>query len=305
MGLRQGIMENYHGIIANGGIVCYNYSADKLSYFKSGGKIDTLLCPSTLKDFNSNTLPNNFTVLGACTNTLISDNGVRGEVISTKLLKGIEKNGDSLYVLGGETISKLCAFARNNSLSGLEELNGIPGSIGGAVVMNAGCFGREIAELIEYVDIYLDGTIERLTPKELNFSYRFSALKGKQNAIVVGVRLKLVKGTKNDIADKMRSVMQRRKAHQPTEPSLGSVFRAVDGVPAGKIIEDCGFKGMAHGGACVSTKHANFIVNMDKATSADYISLVDAIKSGVKTKKDIELKREVIYLNDDGLLNIE
>lgn len=298
-------MENYHGIIANGGIVCYNYSADKLSYFKSGGKIDTLLCPSTLKDFNANSLPHNYTVLGACTNTLISDNGVHGEVISTKLLKGIERCGDSLYVLGGESITKACGFARNNSLSGLEELNGIPGSVGGAVVMNAGCFGREIAELIEYVDVFIDGTIERLMPSELNFSYRFSALKGKQNAIVVGVRVKLVKGAKSDIADRMRSVMQKRKAHQPIEPSLGSVFRAVDGVPAGKIIEECGFKGMTHGGACVSLKHANFIINMDKATSADYISLVNAIKSGVKTKKDIELKREVIYLNDDGLLSVE
>lgn len=298
-------MEKYHGIIANGGIVCYNYSADKLSYFKSGGKIDTLLCPSTIKDFNSHTLPNNFTVLGACTNTLISDNGVRGKVISTKLLKGIERNGDSIYALGGESITKACAFARNNSLSGLEELNGIPGSIGGAIVMNAGCFGREIAELTEYVDVFIDGAIERLMPSELNFSYRFSALKGKQNAIVVGVQVKLVKGAKSDIADKMRSVMQKRKAHQPTEPSLGSVFRAVDGVPAGKIIEECGFKGMTHGGACVSNKHANFIVNIDRATSADYISLVDTIKSGVKTKKAIELKREVIYLNDDGLLSIE
>lgn len=298
-------MEKYHGIIANGGIVCYNYSADKLSYFKSGGKIDTLLCPSTLKDFNTNSLPHNYTVLGACTNTLISDNGVHGEVISTKLLKGIERCGDFLYVLGGESITKACGFARNNSLSGLEELNGIPGSVGGAVVMNAGCFGREIAELIEYVDVFIDGTIERLMPSELNFSYRFSALKGKQNAIVVGVRVKLVKGAKSDIADRMRSVMQKRKAHQPIEPSLGSVFRAVDGVPAGKIIEECGFKGMTHGGACVSLKHANFIINMDKATSADYISLVNAIKSGVKTKKDIELKREVIYLNDDGLLSVE
>lgn len=298
-------MENYHGIIANGGIVCYNYSADKLSYFKSGGKIDTLLCPSTPSDFNSNTLPNNFTVLGACTNTLISDIGVRGEVISTKLLKGIKGNGGSLYVLGGESISKACAFARNNSLSGLEELNGIPGSIGGAIVMNAGCFGREIAELTEYADVYIDGRIERLTFNELNFSYRFSALKGRRNAIVVGVQLKLVKGTKCEIADRMRSVMQRRKAHQPTEPSLGSVFRAIDGVSAGKIIDECGFKGMTHGGACVSTKHANFIINFNKATSADYIALVDAIKSGVKTKKDIELKREVIYLSDNGMLSIE
>lgn len=298
-------MENYHGIIANGGIVCYNYSADKLSYFKSGGKIDILLCPSTLKDFNTNSLPHNYTVLGACTNTLISDNGVRGEVISTRLLKGIERRGDSLYVLGGESITKACAFARNNSLSGLEELNGIPGSVGGAVVMNAGCFGREIAELIEYIDVFIDGAIERLMPSKLNFSYRFSALKGKQNAIVVGVQVKLVKGAKSDISDRMRSVIQKRKAHQPIEPSLGSVFRAVDGVPAGKIIDECGFKGMTRGGACVSPRHANFIINMDKATSADYIALVEAIKSGVQTKKAIELKREVIYLNDDGLLSIE
>lgn len=298
-------MEKYHGIIANGGIVCYNYSADKLSYFKSGGKIDTLLCPSTLNDFNSNTLPNNFTVLGACTNTLISDNGVRGEVISTRLLKGIERNSDFIYALGGESISKVCAFARNNSLSGIEELNGIPGSIGGAIVMNAGCFGREIAELTEYADVFIDGAIERLTLNELNFSYRFSALKGRQNAVIVGVQLKLTKGVKSEIADRMRSVMQKRKAHQPIEPSLGSVFRATDGVPAGKIIEECGFKGLTHGGACVSTKHANFIINMNKASSADYIALVETIKSGVKAKKDIELKREVIYLSDNGLLNIE
>lgn len=298
-------MEKYHGIIANGGIVCYNYSADKLSYFKSGGKIDVLLCPSTLKDFEKGNLPNNFVVLGACTNTLISDSGVHCEVISTKLLKGIERYDNSLYVLGGESISKVCAFARNNSLSGIEELNGIPGSIGGASIMNAGCFSREIAEVVEYLDVYTDGRIERVMPAELSYSYRSSSLKGRCNSIVVGVRLKLVKSAKSDIANRMRSVMQKRKAHQPSEPSLGSVFRAVDGVPAGQIIDECGFKGMTHGGASISDKHANFIVNIGNARSDDYIALVDAIKSGVKQKKDIELKREVIYLNSDGALNIE
>lgn len=298
-------MEKYHGIIANGGIVCYNYSADKLSYFKSGGKIDILLCPSTLKDFESGNLPKNYVALGACTNTLISDSGVHGEVISTKLLKGIERHDNSLYVLSGEPISKVCTFARNNSLSGIEELNGIPGSIGGATIMNAGCFGREIAELIEYADVYIDGKIERLTPIQLNYSYRNSYLKGIHNAVVVAVKLKLVKGAKSDISDRMRSVMQKRKAHQPIEPSLGSVFRAASGIPAGQIIEDCGFKGMVHGGASVSVKHANFIINNGNAKSEDYIALVDAIKSGVKQKKDIDLKREVIYLNSDGSLSIE
>lgn len=298
-------MEKYHGIIANGGIVCYNYSADKLSYFKSGGKIDVLLCPSTIKDFEKGNLPNNFVVLGACTNTLISDSGVRYEVVSTKLLKGIERCDNSLYVLGGESISKVCAFARNNSLSGIEELNGIPGSIGGASIMNAGCFSREIAELIEYLDVYADGKIERVMPVELSYSYRSSSLKGRRNSIVVGVRLKLVKAVKSDITDRMRSVMQKRKAHQPSEPSLGSVFRMVNGVPAGQIIDECGFKGLTRGGASVSDKHANFIVNNGNALSDDYIALVNTIKSGVKQKRDIELKREVIYLNSDGALNIE
>lgn len=298
-------MEKYHGIIANGGIVCYNYSADKLSYFKSGGKIDLLLCPSTVKDFELGNLPNNCIALGACTNTLISDNGVHGEVISTKLLKGIERHDSSLYVLSGESISKVCAFARNYSLSGIEELNGIPGSIGGAAIMNAGCFGREIAELIEFIDAYIDGNIERLAPSELNYSYRNSSIKGKNNIIIVGVQLKLVKGVKSDISERMRSVMQKRKAHQPIEPSLGSVFRAASGVPTGQIIEECGFKGLLHGGASVSIKHANFIINSGNATSADYIALVNVIKSGVKQKRDIDLKREVIYLNSDGSLSIE
>lgn len=298
-------MEKYHGIIANGGIVCYNYSADKLSYFKSGGKIDLLLCPSTVKDFELGNLPNNCIALGACTNTLISDNGVHGEVISTKLLKGIERHDNSLYVLSGESISKVCAFARNYSLSGIEELNGIPGSIGGAAIMNAGCFGREIAELIEFIDAYIDGNIERLAPSELNYSYRNSSIKGKNNIIIVGVQLKLVKGVKSDISERMRSVMQKRKAHQPIEPSLGSVFRAASGVPTGQIIEECGFKGLLHGGASVSIKHANFIINSGNATSADYIALVNVIKSGVKQKRDIDLKREVIYLNSDGSLSIE
>lgn len=298
-------MEKYHGIIANGGIVCYNYSADKLSCFKSGGKIDILLCPSTFKDFVLGNLPKTFVALGACTNTLISDNGVHGEVVSTKLLKGIERHDNSLYVLSGESISKVCAFARNSSLGGIEELNGIPGSIGGAAIMNAGCFGREIAELIEYVDAYIDGNVERLTPTELNYSYRNSSIKGKNNIIIVGVQLKLVKGVKSDISERMRSVMQKRKAHQPIEPSLGSVFRAASGVPAGQIIEECGFKGLVHGGASVSIKHANFIINSGYATSADYIALVNAIKSGVKQKRDIDLKREVIYLNSDGSFSIE
>lgn len=298
-------MEKYNEVIANGGIVCYNSLGKKISCFKTGGSIDVLIRPinTDMLKYTLNELINcndNFIVIGQASNILFDDNGYRGSVVLTRDIKGINVEDNVMRVACGETLMSVAKTAKANGLGGMEKLSGIPGTIAGAVVMNAGCFGEKISDIFEYADVFCGGEIKRLYKCDMGFDYRYSFLKDKTGAVVIEVGLKLINAKKTNIAELMQSVTASRKAKQPNEPSLGSVFKNHGDISAAKLIEDCGLKGFGLGGAKISEKHANFIINTGHAASGDYISLCKKIKNSVMEKFGIELKREVIFLSEYG-----
>lgn len=298
-------MENYNEVIANGGIVCYNSLGKKISCFKTGGSIDVLIRPINIDmlSYTLNSLINrsaNYIVLGQASNILLDDAGYRGSMVLTRDIKGINIDGRLMHIACGETLMAAAKAAKVAGLSGLERLSGIPGTIGGAVTMNAGCFGDCIADVLEYADVFIKGKIERYSNAELSFGYRKSILREINDATIISAGLRLSSAKKTDINALMQSITASRKAKQPNEPSLGSVFKNCGEVSAAQLIEESGFKGVKIGGAQVSERHANFIINIGNATSADYKELCAVIAQGVKEKKGAILDREVIFLSENG-----
>ena len=190
---------------------------------------------------------------------------------------------------------KAIKLARDNNLSGMEELYGIPGTVGGAVYMNAGAYGGEISSCIETVEVFdlNEGNIKQFNKKDCCFGYRKSFFMN-DNYVILSAVLKLTKSSKESICQKMNDYMSRRKEKQPLEyPSAGSVFKRPEGCFAGALIEQCGLKGYQIGGARVSDKHAGFIVNVGGATCEDVMRLIEHIKNEVMQKFGIELECEI------------
>ncbi|MDE6759027.1 MAG: UDP-N-acetylmuramate dehydrogenase [Clostridia bacterium] len=267
-----------------------------LSAFGSGGDIAAVIYPATAKQLVQATalldrekIP--YFILGNCTNVLIKDEGIDGVVICTKYLCGIEVKDDLLYVAAGESMPKLCKLSLEGSLSGLEGLCSIPGTVGGGVIMNCSAFGREFADVIEYVDIVQGGEIVRYSAQDLDFGYRYS--KAKSLGAVIGAGIKLKSGDKRKIANDIKGYKIARGRSQPQGISLGSVFKQVDGVSAGYYIDKAGLKGMRIGGAKISEKHANFILNVDRATSADFLELGNYARQEVDKLWGVGLQYEI------------
>ena len=272
------------------------YEVPSFSTFGSGGNLSCAVYPKTAEELANviNLLDEEgmeYITLGACSNTLISDDGVDSVVISTQKLKGKELSGNSLYLFAGERMNSLCKFVCENSLSGIEGLCSIPGSIGGGLVMNCGAFGREIGDVVEYADILVDGKIERFDAKDLDFAYRHS--KVKDIGIAVGVSLRLARGDKRVIAKDMKGYAIARSKSQPKGKSLGSVFKKAGDISAGYYIDRAGLKGYKIGGAQISDMHANFILNAGGATSMDFVRLADYARQEVDKQFGIKLKYEV------------
>ncbi len=241
-----------------------------------------------------------FFIIGMGSNILVSDEGIEGVVIK---LSGefdeIEKVGENQIRCGaGATLAAACNFAKNNSLGGLEFAWGIPGSIGGAVYMNAGAYGGEIKDVVvstRYIDE--NGVIKELNGKSHNFTYRGSYFTNR-NCVILDTTIELSPKNKNEIFYLMQDTMQKRKSKQPlNRPSAGSVFKRPEGgVYAAALIEQCGLKGVSIGDAQVSEKHSGFIVNNGEASAKDVKELIEKIKVTVKEKTGIELKCEVKYI---------
>lgn len=236
--------------------------------------------------------------LGNGSNLLVSDVGIKGAVIKLgRDFSGIELVDETTIVCGaGVMLSKVCAFALENSLSGLEFAWGIPGSAGGAAFMNAGAYGGEMKDVLvscEHVDIAL-GEYGTFSGKELDLKYRHS-IYSTGGKIITKLTLKLNKGNKEEIKAKMDDFLQRRKDKQPLEyPSAGSVFKRPEGYFAGTLIEQCNLKGASVGGACVSEKHAGFIINKSgNASCADVVGLIKKIQKTVKDETGVSLECEV------------
>ncbi len=236
-------------------------------------------------------------VLGKGSNVLFDDEGYDGAVISTLSLDKIRVSDNMITCDAGVSVTSLSRFALEKSLAGLTFAYGIPGSVGGAVFMNAGAYGGEIKDVLmssTYLDT-TDGKIKTLTAKEHDFAYRYSSYKAHLDRVILNATFLLREGDHNDIKAEMDDFMDRRRTKQPLEfPSAGSVFKRYPGRYTAQMIDEAGLKGAAVGGAEVSVKHAGFIINKGGATSADVTALIELIKKTIFEKFGIEIECEII-----------
>lgn len=239
-------------------------------------------------------------IIGNGSNLLVSDKGLEGVVIQIyRNFSGITINGNEIIAQSGELLSSVAAKAMENSLTGFEFASGIPGTLGGAVVMNAGAYGGEMSRIVKSVTILnQNNEIQVLNSDELNFGYRKSAISAG-NDIVLSVAISLQKGDKEQIRAKMEELRDKRVSKQPLNyPSAGSTFKRPEGYYAGKLIMDAGFKGYRVGGAQVSEKHCGFVINTGDAKASDVIELTNEIKKKVLEEKNISLELEVKMIGE-------
>ena len=241
----------------------------------------------------------NFFILGNGSNLLVSDKGYDGIVISLKKLNEINFEGNRITAGAGVLLSQLATAAAENSLTGLEFAAGIPGSVGGATVMNAGAYGGEMKQIVESVVVVSkEGEFLTFDNDTMEFSYRHSIIKDYPFT-VVEVTYALEAGSKQDIVSKMQELGRQRRQKQPLEyASAGSTFKRPEGYFAGKLIMDSGLRGFRIGGAQVSEKHCGFIINVGNASSQDIWDLICEIREIVKKKFHVELEPEVICLGE-------
>lgn len=285
--------------------ILYNELMSKHTTFKIGGPAECFIKIDNIDDLKEilsfvkeNKVP--LTVVGNGSNLLVLDNGIKGITTCIKL-EGIElKEENDFYILkvaSGEKIGKVARMMCNREISGMEELHGIPGTIGGAIKMNAGAHGKEMKDIVTKVTCMdYDGNIKEFSNEEMNFEYRKSLLK-EESYIVLEVELELQKGKKEEIKEKIEKYSRYRKEKQPIEfPSAGSTFKRGDDFVTAKLIDDAGLKGYSIGGAEVSIKHSGFIINKGNATAKDVLDLIEYIKDEVykKYNKKVELEIEVI-----------
>ncbi len=270
--------------------------------FKIGGNADLFVkvkskseLTKTLELAKENEVP--FLILGKGSNLLVSDNGIEGAVISVLGLNEISVNQNEISCGAGANLSEVCIKARDNGLTGLEFAYGIPGSVGGAVYMNAGAYGGEMANVLSFATcVFSDGTEKTFSLKEMQLGYRTSAFQ-KNNAIVTEVKLVLKKGEIKEISALMDDFLGRRKDKQPLNfPSAGSTFKRPQNSFAGMLIQRSGLMGKTIGGAMVSTKHAGFVVNSANASCKDVLELIDFVKKTVLKDSGISLEPEVIFV---------
>lgn len=278
-----------------------NESMKNHTTFKVGGEAPVMIFPKSEAEVSAvikacKQLGIRLVAIGNGSNLLVSDNGINAAVLcfsndfsEIKLL-----DEETVFAESGASLMKLCRFALENSLSGLEFAFGIPGSCGGAAFMNAGAYGGEMKDvLFKCSHIDQDGKEGFLESADMQLSYRHSAYYDN-GCIITGIYVKLKKGNKDEIKAKMDDFLQRRKDKQPLEyPSAGSTFKRPEGYFAGKLIEECGLKGKAVGGAEVSTKHAGFVINKGNATCADILNLCRLCSETVMKEKGVKLEMEI------------
>ena len=281
-----------------------NVLLSKYTTYKVGGKAKVLAYPKNieklitlLKWAKTNNI--SYKMLGNGSNLIFSDADYNGILIKLTEFDDIEIFDNKIRVGAGYSLMKLSRIALKNSLTGLEFAAGIPGTVGGAVFMNAGAYKSDMGYIVQMIKVLTpDFRIVTLENKELAFHYRTSFLKTHPNYICLEAIIKLEKGKKEAIEEVMKSRVQRRKEAQPLEyPSAGSVFRNPPGMFSGELIENCGLKGKKIGGAQVSEKHANFIINTGNATANDVKELIDYVKKEVEKKYHVSLTTEQEFVN--------
>ena len=272
--------------------------------FKIGGPADWFALPDTVEKLRgllafAREQGVKTAVIGMGSNLLVSDQGFRGLVVSTVRLDGCRQLGEAVLEAGcGLRLSQLASRAAGLGLAGLEFAQGIPGSVGGAVVMNAGAYDGEMAFVVQCSQVLTpQGEVCDLTLPQHAFGYRTSRMKETPGMVVLSTTFALKAGNQADIEAKMADFAARRRDKQPLSlPSAGSAYKRPEGHFAGQLIEQCGLKGFQIGGARVSDKHAGFIVNMGGATSADVLRLMEHIEKTVLDRTGVRLEREVRIL---------
>lgn len=241
-----------------------------------------------------------FFLLGNGSNLLVSDRGYDGIIIRLSgEFANITVDGNRIRCGAASQLSMVARTAADNSLTGMEFAAGIPGSVGGAMVMNAGAFGGEMSMITESVDILSEsGEIMTLDNETMEFGYRTSVIRNS-SYIVTGVTFSLTQGDRDEIIAVMNEIAEKRRAKQPLEyPSAGSTFKRPEGYYAGKLIMDAGLRGFSIGGARVSDKHCGFVINQGYASAADIYDVICQVQERVKDRFDVDLEREVILLGD-------
>jgi len=268
--------------------------------WRAGGTVDRAYVPVDLEDmrlFVASLPPHEpLYVVGLGSNLLVRDGGLRGTVIfSHRVLKSVRHEGNAIHAEAGVPCPKLARFAAQHELAGAEFMAGIPGTVGGALAMNAGCYGGETWGIVESVTT-LDraGQLRQRTPANYDLGYRSVKLREGAEEWFVAARFRLPRGDRAKSRATINELLKRRIAAQPLElPNAGSVFRNPPGDHAARLIEACGLKGHVLGGAMISAKHANFIVNTGHARASEIEALIELAHSAVKQKFGIDLEREV------------
>lgn len=288
------------------GQILYDENMKNHTTFKIGGPVDLMLIPESEEDIiycieYLREKKIDFFLMGNGSNLLVKDGGIRGVVIKiAKAFSKIEVEEDKIFCQSGALLSTVSKVALKNSLKNFEFASGIPGSIGGAITMNAGAYGGEMKDVVSKVRVLdRDNRIKEFTNEEMNFIYRNSRVV-EDDLIVLGVEIILENGQYDEIKRTMDDLTYKRTSKQPWEyPSGGSTFKRPEGYYAGKLIDDSGLRGLRHGGAMVSEKHCGFIVNFDNASCSDVLHLISVIQKIVKDKYGVELQREIKLLGED------
>lgn len=282
-------------------IILNNEPMSKHTSFRTGGNADTFIKVESAEDIiNIIKEYDNPIFIGNGSNLLVSDDGIRGTVVQIydEFNQISLKEENVIHADAGALLSKIAAFARDNSLTGFEFASGIPGTAGGAVFMNAGAYGGEMKDVVVNVYAIENGKEVVYNCEEMQFDYR-SSIAMKKNLIISGVDYKLTKGNKDKINEIMIDLNSRRREKQPLEyPSAGSTFKRPEGYFAGKLIMDSGLSGYTVGGAMVSTKHCGFVINTGKATSADIYNLIKDVQRIVLDKMGVKLETEVRLIGE-------
>jgi len=285
--------------------ILYNEPMKNHTSFKLGGPADIFIEPDdrpelvkAIKDLREQGTP--YYIIGNGSNLLVSDKGLKGAVVRIgEKFGNVSINNDIITAESGVLLSTLSKMAAREGLTGMEFASGIPGSLGGAVTMNAGAYGGEMKDIVEWVEVLdQDLNLKRLKNDEMKFMYRKSIIEPGKH-IVLRCCIKLKKGNKDEIDNKMAELAEKRKSKQPLHlPSAGSTFKRPEGYFAGKLIEDAGLRGFSIGGAQVSTLHCGFVVNNGDATAKDVYDLIRHVQKTVFEKFNVMLEPEVKILGE-------
>jgi len=284
------------------GQILLNESLSNHTWLKIGGPADLFLVPSLKEDVvhaiaycHEHKLP--FTILGSGSNVLVGDKGIRGAVISVhKTLDYMFVDGHKVRAGAGVLLPKLVVDLLKEGFTGMEGLGGIPGTLGGAIIMNAGAYGTEIFEFVTDVELVRNGELLNLAKDQIHYTYRGTDL---NEDIILEVGFEFERGDVEAAKERRKELLAKRKSSQPLDrPNAGSIFKNPTGDFAGRLIEACGLKGTRVGDAIVSEKHANFLVNDGNATATEMMALIKLVQDKVKTDHKVDLELEIKLLGE-------